>query len=205
MDPLVKQAAPADFLSSVEILSPFPREALERLAAAAESRFFAFGDTVCNAGEPADGLYVIKSGSVRVFSDDHGKEVSMGVRKAGEVFAEIAMLRDYRHELSVRASLKSELLFIPRSAIEPVVARVLAQDFAPGRDAFHANAAHEFLQLGLADFAAQVEQAGHQAASGTERHVIRHELERHRVLRDDRFDRTARDEQQFGLQRGAHR
>ena len=46
-----------------------------------ESRFFAFGDTVCNAGEPADGLFVIKSGSVRIFTEEHGKEISMGVRK----------------------------------------------------------------------------------------------------------------------------
>jgi hypothetical protein len=36
---------------------------------------------------------VIKSGSVRVFGEEHGKEISMGVRKAGEVFAEVAMLR----------------------------------------------------------------------------------------------------------------
>ena len=86
------------------------------------ARFFAFGDSVCNAGEPADGLYVIKSGSVRVFSEEHGKEISMGVRKAGEVFAEIAMLRSYRHELSARAALKTELWFIPRTAIEAVIA-----------------------------------------------------------------------------------
>jgi subfamily B ATP-binding cassette protein HlyB/CyaB len=30
---------------------------------------------------------------VRVFGEEHGKEISMGVRKAGEVFAEVAMLR----------------------------------------------------------------------------------------------------------------
>src|SRR5690606_25599544 len=47
----------------------------------------------------------------------------MGVRKSGEVFAEIAMLRPYRHELSARAALKTELWFIPRAAIEPVIAR----------------------------------------------------------------------------------
>lgn len=113
----------AAFLAAVEILSPFTREELEELAQQAESRFYSFGETVCNAGEPADGLYVIKSGSVRVFTDEQGKEISMGVRKEKEVFAEIAMLRDYRHESSVRASLKTELIFIPRRAIEPVIAR----------------------------------------------------------------------------------
>ena len=124
MDSLAqKQQSPAEFLSAVEILSVFPPEELEHLAAAIETRFYAFGDTVCKAGEPADGLFVIKSGSVRVFSEENGKEISMGVRKNGEVFAEIAMLRSYRHELSVRAALKTELWFIPRTAIEPVIGR----------------------------------------------------------------------------------
>ena len=65
----------------MEVLSPFTRAELERLAARAQSRFFAFGDTVCNAGDPAEGLFVIKSGSIRVFTEEHGKEISMGVRK----------------------------------------------------------------------------------------------------------------------------
>ncbi|OWW21423.1 peptidase domain-containing ABC transporter [Noviherbaspirillum denitrificans] len=124
MDAAQKQQQPlADFLASVELLSPFSRDEIERLAEHAESRFFAFGDTVCNAGDPAGGLFIVKSGSVRVFTEENGKEISMGVRKEREVIAEIAMLRDYRHESSVRASLKTELLFIPRKVIEPIIAR----------------------------------------------------------------------------------
>ncbi len=120
----VKDAqALAEFLATVEILSPFKREELELMATRARSRFFAFGDSVCNAGESADGLFVVKSGSVRVFSDENGKEISMGVRKQRDVFAEIAMLRDYAHESSVRASAKTELVFIPREAIAPIIAR----------------------------------------------------------------------------------
>jgi subfamily B ATP-binding cassette protein HlyB/CyaB len=122
--------SPAEFLSSVDILSPFSGDDLERLAEAVQVRHYAFGDTVCKAGEPAEGLYVVKSGSVRVFSDENGKETSIGVRKAGEVIGDIAMLRDVHHELSARASLKTELWFIPRTAIEPVLARnPVARDF----------------------------------------------------------------------------
>ena len=124
MDSLAQQQqSPAAFLAGVEILSVFTAEDLEQLAAAIEVRAYGFGDTICNAGDAADGLFVIRSGSVRVFSEEHGKETSLGVRKAGEVFAEIAMLRSYRHELSARAALKTELWFIPRAAIEPVVGR----------------------------------------------------------------------------------
>ena len=124
MDSLAQQQqSPATFLAGVEILSVFTAEELEQLAAAIEVRAYGFGDTICNAGDAADGLFVIRAGSVRVFSEEHGKETSLGVRKAGEVFAEIAMLRSYRHEVSARAALKTELWFIPRTAIEPVVGR----------------------------------------------------------------------------------
>ncbi|NMF90930.1 ABC transporter transmembrane domain-containing protein [Aromatoleum petrolei] len=112
-----------EFLSSVELLSPFTRDELEQLAEQCQSRFLAFGEAVCNAGEPAEGVFVIRSGSVRVFADEHGKEVSLGVRKAGEVVGEMAMLREYRHEFSARASAKTELLLVPRRAIEPVIAQ----------------------------------------------------------------------------------
>ena len=104
----------ADFLASMDLFSVFTRDEIDRLSAGAQSRFLAFGDTVCKAGEPADGVFVVKSGSIRVFTEESGKEISMGVRKVGEVFAEIVMLRDYRHESSARASAKTELLFIPR-------------------------------------------------------------------------------------------
>jgi subfamily B ATP-binding cassette protein HlyB/CyaB len=120
----------AGFLATVEILSPLSPDELERLAGEAQPRFYAFGDTVCSAGEPAAGLFIVKSGSVRVFTEEHGKEISMGVRKPGEVFAEIAMLREHLHESSVRASGKTELLVLPREAIAPVVAgNMAARDF----------------------------------------------------------------------------
>ena len=123
MDTPQKSQSLADFLSTVEILSPFTRDEIERLTEHAQSRFYSFGDTVCNAGDAADGLFIIKNGTVRMFTEEHGKEISMGVRKAPEVFAELAMLREHRHESSVRASAKTELLFIPRHAIEPIIAR----------------------------------------------------------------------------------
>jgi ATP-binding cassette subfamily B protein len=110
-----------EFLASVEIFSAFNAEELEQLAEQAEVRQFEFGDSVYNTGDPGDGLYVIKSGAVRIFTEEQGKEISMGVRKQGEVFAEIAMLRDYPHESSVRSSSKTELLFFPRTVVTPLM------------------------------------------------------------------------------------
>jgi len=111
-----------EFLGAVEIFSAFNSGELEALAKSAELRHFEFGEPVYNAGDPGDGLYVIKSGAVRIFTVEQGKEISMGVRKAGDVFGEIAVLRDYPHESSVRASSKTELLFFPRERFAAVLA-----------------------------------------------------------------------------------
>lgn len=123
MDAATRTPALAGFLASVEILSPFSPAELETLAEHAQLRTFVFGETVCSAGDPVDGLFIVRAGSVRLFIEEQGKETSLGVRKAGGVFAEIAMLREYRHEASVRASGKAELLFLPRSATAPVMAQ----------------------------------------------------------------------------------
>jgi ATP-binding cassette, subfamily B, bacterial HlyB/CyaB len=114
--------SPAEFLTSVDLLSALTRADIERLAESAQSRLLAFGDTVCTAGEEAGGLFIVKSGSIRVFSADADKETSLGVRKAGEVFGEMVVLREYQHEWSARASSKTELLFIPRNVISPILA-----------------------------------------------------------------------------------
>jgi ATP-binding cassette, subfamily B, bacterial HlyB/CyaB len=112
----------AAFLASVDLLSELTPAEIERLAQSAQSRPLAFGDIVCTAGEVATGLFIVKSGSIRVFATDGDKERSLGVRKAGEAFGEMAMLREYRYEWSARASGKTELLFIPRDVISPIVA-----------------------------------------------------------------------------------
>jgi len=112
----------ADFLAGVDLLSALTRKDIDRLAQAAQSRWLAFGDTAAKAGDAADGLFVIKSGSVRVFAEEGGKEISQGVRKTGDVFSEMAVLREHRHDVSARASAKTELLFIPRAIVAPIIA-----------------------------------------------------------------------------------
>lgn len=112
-----------EFIASVEFFAAFTPEEHAELAAQAESLFFEFGDTVLNAGEASQGLYVVRSGTVRLFVEEQGKERNMGVRKTGEVFSELAGLREHLQETSVRASGKTELVFIPRQAFTGILGR----------------------------------------------------------------------------------
>jgi subfamily B ATP-binding cassette protein HlyB/CyaB len=113
----------AEFLASVELFSAFTQDELTDLASHVETKTYGFGDTVYNAGDVGRGLYIVKSGSVRIFTEDRGKEISMGMRREREVLSEVAALREHRHESSVRASAKTELLYVPREAMRLILER----------------------------------------------------------------------------------
>ncbi len=104
-------------LADIEFFSTFSQLEIQQLTNHVQTLNFKFGDTIVTAANDADGLYVIKSGLVRVFKQERGKEISLGIRKQGQIFSELAALRPIKHEYSVRASAKTELLFIPRKNI----------------------------------------------------------------------------------------
>ncbi len=116
---VIEQDFLVNFLASIEFFSAFNRNELAELAFHAEIKTYAFGESVFHAGASSDGLYIIKTGKVRIFTEERGKEISMGIRKAGEVIAETAALKDFPYEYSVRASSRTELLFIPRHVFIP--------------------------------------------------------------------------------------
>ena len=107
----------AEQLGHTEILAAFSPVELEQIAEQAERLTYDIGDTIFNTGDPGFGLFIVLSGSVRLFNNENGKEISIGVRRAGDAIAEIASLGEYCHESSARASAKTELVFIPRAAI----------------------------------------------------------------------------------------
>lgn len=117
-------------LASTEFLSAFNRRALDQLAQTAKLKSYKFGDTIVSAGEAGDGLFVIKSGRVRVFNDVKGKESSAGMRQQGDVFGELSVLRSYQHEFSYRASSDVELVYLPTNAFKaPLTANPKAETF----------------------------------------------------------------------------
>jgi len=66
-------------------------------------------------GDPADGLYVVVSGRIKVLlSDNDGKEVVLTVESAGACFGEIALLDEEPRSASVAALENTELLIIYR-------------------------------------------------------------------------------------------
>lgn len=110
-----------DFLGTIEFFSVFTPTELKQLADNAETLHFSFGDTIFELDEKSVGIYLIRKGSVRLFSSSQGKERSLGIRKEGDIFDELGAIREHNQEYSVRASAKCDIVRIPRSAFKNIL------------------------------------------------------------------------------------
>lgn len=91
-------ATTSQFLKSVSILSPLTDEQRETLSTALTETTYEDGDYVVSMGEPADALYLIKSGEVVVHKKAKGEEGAndkdLMRMKMGEFFGESALQSD---------------------------------------------------------------------------------------------------------------
>lgn len=75
------------------------------------------GETLFHAGDPADTLYLVRSGRLGVFRHEPGQPSQfVGVVRPGEPVGEMAMLAGAPHTASVVALRDSEILALPRDA-----------------------------------------------------------------------------------------
>ena len=75
------------------------------------------GEPLFQAGDPADTLYLVRSGRLGVFRLEEGQPAQfLGVVRAGEPVGEMAMLAGTPHTASVVALRDTEILALPREA-----------------------------------------------------------------------------------------
>ncbi len=80
-------------------------------------RHFSRGDTIINAGDSSDAMYVIQSGRVKVImSDINGKEVILSTLGANAYFGEMALLDDQPRSATVVAMENSTLFMLSRES-----------------------------------------------------------------------------------------
>ena len=99
------------------LFSGLDEEHLAELAAIAQSRAIARGETLFSEGETARGFYLLVSGSIKLckISPD-GKEKVLHFVHPGETFAEAAFFGDGRYPAEARSMENSEVVVFPREA-----------------------------------------------------------------------------------------
>jgi len=124
-------------LQQVELFQGLSTEELSALASSSSSRSFPKNTVVIHENDPADSLFIIESGKVKVYcSDKNGKEFIMNTQGAGDYFGELALLDDSARSASVRTVEKSSFCIIFKDDFNkvlddhPNIARKLIRNLA---------------------------------------------------------------------------
>jgi hypothetical protein len=98
-------------LSQVAIMRSLRPASLEALARHSHVRHYRQGLPIVNEGDVGQEMFVIIDGDVEVVHDDH----PLAILSRGEIFGEVAVLRNQPRNATVRATSEVQLLTIPRA------------------------------------------------------------------------------------------
>jgi CRP/FNR family cyclic AMP-dependent transcriptional regulator len=122
-------------LKSIPFLSELSDDILFELTSYAKRSTFPKNSYILSEGDETNSLYILLSGSVRVFSsDDQGKEVTLLIQTGGSYFGELALLSDEPRSASIFTLEKSNCAIITQTDFKkwllnhPEVALNLIQD-----------------------------------------------------------------------------
>jgi CRP/FNR family transcriptional regulator, cyclic AMP receptor protein len=102
-------------LADVELFEHLSDDDRATLAGVIDMRTLAAGETLFNAGDPGESLYVVRSGEVELYiKDTAGQRIPLAIVGRGEVFGELALLDRSPRTATAVALADSELLELDR-------------------------------------------------------------------------------------------
>jgi CRP/FNR family cyclic AMP-dependent transcriptional regulator len=106
-------------LDQIPLFSDLDTAELELLSTKMVTRKYPRNTVVINEGDQSDSLYVIRSGSVKVFlGNDEGREIILNIQHAGEYFGELALIDSGPRSASVMTQEKTALSIISKADFE---------------------------------------------------------------------------------------
>jgi CRP-like cAMP-binding protein/thioredoxin reductase len=96
---------------------------LEEMIGDAVIKTFNAGETLFAEGAPADGLHLIRRGSVMVVQSIGGREIVLSYVAAGHYIGEMALLSDSPRTATVRAAVKTETIMLQAKTFNEVLSR----------------------------------------------------------------------------------
>jgi CRP-like cAMP-binding protein len=97
-----------------------PRQ-LEDWVAAGQEFACATGETIFQENTPGAWVYLVREGRVRILRESGGREVTLGMLGAGDVFGEYALLPPGQNTATCRTASPSHLLRLPLAPVRAAV------------------------------------------------------------------------------------
>ena len=105
----------SSLLAKVDLFSELDHEEMAQVAGVVQLRSLAKDTTVFHEGDPADAVYIVASGKVKiVVTSTDGRDFILTVLGAGQVFGEMALLESAPRSAAVITASQVELLTIHR-------------------------------------------------------------------------------------------
>lgn len=98
-------------------------ETLSEVVAQASIERFKAGDTLFKEGDPADGLHLIRRGSVTVARNANGREIVLAYVPAGQYVGEMALVSDTPRGATVKAAVATETIKLDRDVFKTLLDR----------------------------------------------------------------------------------
>lgn len=100
-----------------------PESELDHLVQESQFKQYAVGEVLFNEGDKADGLYMIRRGSVTVSRMIGGKEVVLAYISAGNYVGEMALVSNMPRSATVRAASPTEVVLLEAERVNAVMNR----------------------------------------------------------------------------------
>ncbi len=111
-------------IESSKLFSRLPIPALEQLRAAVAEKTFADNQLIFKEGDPGDGLYVVKAGTVEISAEVRdGHRQVLSALTPGEMFGEMAVLDQQPRSACASARGDTSVFFLPREPFHDVIRR----------------------------------------------------------------------------------
>jgi CRP-like cAMP-binding protein/thioredoxin reductase/Fe-S-cluster-containing hydrogenase component 2 len=98
-------------------------ELTELLSDGVQVKTYGGGELLFKEGDPPDGLYLIRRGSVMISRNIAGREVVLSYLSAGNYLGEMALLSDSARTATVKAAVTTEALILNSATFKRVLAR----------------------------------------------------------------------------------
>lgn len=113
-------------LKSAPVLADLPPEAIEELRERGELLRYSPGEVICRQGDPADSLFLIRIGFVKVSQSFPGGEMVLAYLARGNHFGEMGLLQGGIRTATCTALDHVEVVRVPSDVVEALMARVPA-------------------------------------------------------------------------------
>ena len=108
-------------LSGVRLFAGFTPDQLRLLAFGAEAMNLPAGRKLFREEDDADSAYIVVHGKIKLYRENEGEPIDVGVAEPGSTLGEMALIADTRRLTSAEAATNAEVLRINRSMFRRIL------------------------------------------------------------------------------------